>query len=236
MIIINQLLFFLLLTSSAYAIIDYLNAAACEDDLENIYSDCFIYDKITKDNQSLICRTYESDKCQKLYKEGCSIVRYCKDLDLETRVYVENKYSESVLQLDLICSTDEKNQPCPIANSYIIENVHNDKITNNTYINDTCKSNKCTKIAINTFKKGIDLVKGTLLEPKTTFDSKKINEEYDASTVSSRDVIAYKLAFLNSPFCSSQNSDLSLMNNTNNKKFNGFLFAIFVILFTLILN
>jgi len=151
MIIINQLLFFLLLTSSAYAIIDYLNAAACEDDLENIYSDCFIYDKITKDNQSLICRTYESDKCQKLYKEGCSIVRYCKDLDLETRVYVENKYSESVLQLDLICSTDEKNQPCPIANSYIIENVHNDKITNNTYINDTCKSNKCTKIAINTF-------------------------------------------------------------------------------------
>jgi len=233
--IINQLLF-LFLASSAYAIVDYVNAAACEDDLENFYGDCFIYDKITKENQSLICRTYQSDKCQKLYKEGCTIVRDCKNLNLETRVYVENKYSESVLQLDLICSTDENNKPCPIADSFITD-VQNNRITNNTYINDTCKSNKCTEIAVNSFKKVINLMKGTSLEPKTKFDSEKINKEYDGSNVNSKDEIAYKLAFLKSPFCSSQNlgTTTSLTSDTINKQLSSLLLkllTLLVILFT----
>lgn len=234
--------------SSVYASVDYVKANSCEISLGRDYKECFEYENITKDKLESTCKAYQSDKCQKLYNEGVTILQDCKELDLETRTYVNTKYEVMYVHLDFfICSKDEDYKSCPITKYYVVEEGDDmdARTAFNQFINETCKSKKCTDAAIAATKKEIELRKGTDFEPKTKFDRSKIDKAFDGATVADEDEVAYMVAFLESSFCSSQykGTDSSQSNSTTDnvstseattQKFNSILLFTFVLLFTLI--
>jgi len=211
--LINQILFFIA-ASITYARVDILKANKCEITLNEHYKKCFDYEGITMDNLESYCNFYHSSNCQKLYNEGNTILNDCKVLDLESRSSVEKKYVDYFINFEVICSKNEFNQSCPMAYYHIFRNSNQSEARKafNQYINDTCKSKRCTEIAIDATKKDIQLFKGSDYETKSPVDSSSLNKPYDGSIVNSEYEIDYTLAFLKSNYCSSHNQNSPYTN------------------------
>jgi len=212
----------LLAISTTYAHIDLIKVEQCIHDLDETYNDCYTFEDLSKESLQTVCKAFNSDRCQKLYNEGVAIAGDCKLLDLEAVTEVNVDYGMKFVQMEMICSTDENNQPCPLINYYIVD--ENDTLdareAYNKYINESCKSKKCVDAYIASIKKEIELRKSTDFSPKTTFDSSKIDKPYDGATVDDEDEIAYNLAFFESQYCSSQQqtsaSDTTGTTSTSN--------------------
>jgi len=231
---------------SVYARVDLVKANACEIKLDKEYKECFDYEHVTKENFESTCKAYQSDRCQKLYNEGVVVLQDCKILDLETRTYLNDKYGSKYVHLDFICSRDENNQSCPITKYYTeIEEDRSAREAFNQYINETCKSKRCTDAMITATNKEIEIRKGTSFESKTKFDSSKIDKPFDGASVADEDEVTYMVAFLKSSYCSSQHinsgtgSSYQTTGNANTNdatiiKFNSMLLFMFVILYIFI--
>ncbi|OUM70108.1 hypothetical protein PIROE2DRAFT_1787 [Piromyces sp. E2] len=202
----NSQLLLILTATTAYAYIDPLKEKQCDNDLDELYSNCFNYEDLTKESLQTVCQAYHSEKCQKLYKEGVAIAGDCKLLDLGELKEMNSLYASKFGHIELICSTDENNQPCPLAYYDIVD--ENDDMSAreayDKYVNESCKSKKCTDVAIDVIKREIEIRKGSDFAPKKTFDSSSINKPYDGTSVDDEDEITYNLAFWESEYCSSQ--------------------------------
>jgi len=195
----KPLILLITIISTAFAENDLTKSAGCINAIKSTYMECL------ENNSKTACETHNSDKCQNILKDAISI-KECKSLDTETLNSIKAEIGLQFYLIDLRCNTDENNEPCPLAKIYLdtTTEIIDGRETSNEATNETCKSKKCTDALISNVKAQLELRKAVGVEPKTKFDSSKIDKPYDGASVNDEDEIAYTLAFLESPFCTSQ--------------------------------
>lgn len=143
------------------------SSTSCEEALKP-YIECFeIIDKIENrkiyniTNNEELCDKYNSEKCQKLARNGISdTVSECKDASFSEVIlkdlgsfnggpYTLDMFSDNMKMYIFICSKDENNKNCPFRDYYNnitqIDELSNEERTKRYIesVKETCKSKKC---------------------------------------------------------------------------------------------
>ncbi|OUM62501.1 hypothetical protein PIROE2DRAFT_61856 [Piromyces sp. E2] len=124
----------------------------CQIGIEE-YKECVSYkEKISKDNIENYCKVYNSEKCQKIFKDGIKSIKACEMFSQQSLKKTQTKFDTVNYTFKLLCAKDESNKFCPLSEVYITSgNSGFEKNGFDNYINETCKSKKCTDSAIEAF-------------------------------------------------------------------------------------
>jgi len=120
----------------------------------NQYKDCF--EKLTEANYDKVCDTFNSPQCQNLIKKKITDNEGCKDLNENDSLGFQNLINVSVINKNLSCAKNEKNEYCPIA---LYGKSLEEKEISDDVINETCKYKSCRDKAVESFTLYIELNK-----------------------------------------------------------------------------
>lgn len=186
--------------------INYDENADCIQTLLN-YEECLFKkynnDTLKKENYDDICEIYNSDKCQKFYKEGVVSIPECKELGEVLTFQNQILYDKADYTYQRICSKDENGKYCPLSGYDISENKDSDREAHDEAVNETCKSRKCIDSAIESINKEINLNNG-INEFQSKIKNNINKRQYDSSNIKDEDEKELLINFFESDFCSSQ--------------------------------
>jgi len=131
----------------------------CNDALEkylNPTEECFInnIDETNFDFEAT-CKTFNSEKCQEIYKLNIFEVPECKSSEEFSLVSIDFMLKLSEIGLKYQCTPDENGNVCPLRDIATFAAAEEENLTEeqilelfNTTVKNTCKSAKCTNAFI----------------------------------------------------------------------------------------
>ncbi|ORX63472.1 hypothetical protein BCR32DRAFT_251565 [Anaeromyces robustus] len=118
----------------------------CSEEQDNSeYNECM--EEITGENYKQVCSTFNSEKCQKFFNNPLDYFPICKDDPKIKEYYQPSIMNYFTIHYGLICLTDENDNLCPFGLAVITKSGANE------FVEDTCKSEKCTHSTIELCKK-----------------------------------------------------------------------------------
>jgi FKBP-type peptidyl-prolyl cis-trans isomerase len=148
-----------------------------------------------------ICKTYNSDKCQKLYKEGVAGFPACKELGEVLSFQNQVIIDKADYLFQRYCSKDENDKYCPLSEYDFEEKESKEEFDN--AINQTCKSRKCIDTAIEYFNKEINL-ENKVNEFQSKIKNSNMKRQFNSNDLKSEEKKEAIINFLESDYCSSQ--------------------------------
>lgn len=200
--------------NQAQVTVDKTVIQKCEVGIKE-YSQCLsVKEKITTANIDKYCETFNTDKCQKIFKEGMvAAVPACADIPDIYKNKSKLKYDTLYYTFKLLCAKDEGGNYCPVSKAYLSGgNKSFAKEGFSTTLSDTCRSKKCTDEANEAFN---ILNNSNILENLTQSQAKHY-------FIKGKDEISSVLIDLKSSNCTSQavNNPIVVADGSNNNGIN----------------
>jgi len=182
--------------------INYEENPECIKSLES-YDEC-LFKQITelkKKDYDTVCKTYNSDKCQKFYKEGIAGIPACEQLNEVITFQNQITIDKADYQFQRYCSKDENDKYCPLSGYEFKEKDSKEEF--DKAVNETCKSRKCLDTSIEYFNKEINLI-NKINEFQSKVKNNNSKRQFDSSNLKDEEKTNAIVEFLESDKCSSQ--------------------------------
>ncbi|KAG4087614.1 hypothetical protein H8356DRAFT_1728794 [Neocallimastix lanati (nom. inval.)] len=133
---------------------DLGEAAKCLTSLSN-FQECKIDTTNLKNDKESVCNSFNSEKCQKVLKDGIKAIPECKDLPTEVLAASPLLFEILSSGIGLACSKDENGNYCPLSDIIITNDGKLNKEDQSVQmaVIETCKSKQCTDAAIDTLNR-----------------------------------------------------------------------------------
>ncbi|OUM61180.1 hypothetical protein PIROE2DRAFT_12899 [Piromyces sp. E2] len=154
----------------------------CKNDLiefQDLYK-CTGFVNITKENLHSVCVDFNSEKCQTVLQDPLSYIPNCKNSIVISELFSETAVNFKKAEMKIVCTFDESGNLCPVGEIFV--NKTSNQIVERSAIRQSCRSEKCTKVMIDSlplFLKETKNAEGlTITEGKVDKDIDKNVDEW----------------------------------------------------------
>lgn len=185
------------------------------------YKECVVEDYIVYNELDNICKTYQTEKCQKFFNDGIKVLEECNEFSEINLNYRQGRFDAVKIHLDAACAKDENNQYCSLNLFDFSKRFPEERDEFHNAVNNTCKSKKCTEIAIDyatkeqELKEKLDEIYNQLAEEEKEFRIINSKREFNSTNIEDRIILIHMIEYLKSSECSQMEIDSNIDNILN---------------------